>query len=77
MCEGCGCEKQTPYTKVGARKGMGWHIHADGSVHRHAHDPGHGHHHDSTAPIADHRDQTVRVAESGDAAGPPLNEKTS
>lgn len=43
MCDGCGCDKQKNGALGGTKvrylrqKVDGWHIHADGTVHRHAH----------------------------------------
>jgi hypothetical protein len=49
MCDGCGCDKANSSgledaVRYARRKAGGWHVHADGTVHRHEHEQGHAHH---------------------------------
>jgi hypothetical protein len=52
MCDGCGCDKEKHATSHHPAWRLhhksGWHIHADGTVHKHDHE--HPHQHDY-API--------------------------
>lgn len=62
MCDGCGCDKlAAPGNKARQTGGKlsGWHVHADGTVHRHEHAHGHSH---SYTPVAK---RETRQSESG------------
>lgn len=46
MCDGCGCDKlkgSDDRERHARQKAGGWHVHADGTVHRHDHSHGHSH----------------------------------
>lgn len=46
MCDGCGCDKPMApgdENRLIPGKANGWHVHADGTVHRHDHAHGHSH----------------------------------
>jgi len=57
MCDGCGCDLKplNPYTRKAKlpQHKDGWHIHADGSVHKHEHPQTHEH---TTHQVAPHPD---------------------
>lgn len=73
MCDGCGCDKlaSSPDDQAqrARQKAGGWHVHADGTVHRHDHLHGPSH------PYVTGRVFRVAAGEDVPPPGPVLNDR--
>jgi hypothetical protein len=72
MCDGCGCDHPKAPDDQAQRarqKAGGWHVHADGTVHRHDHSHGPSH------PYVPGRASRVAAEEDVPAPAPALDDR--